>query len=283
MPPSIPLSLPAGAENRQHAAAVKKAAISPAPNIRQRSNANSTTNKTTIPHRGARRVRKKPEISSRISFSESPSERITGSAPETQHNELPLYASPNATGMMGGGMNYGGVYGSPYYGAPMMMGPFSGIHQVLFGVQNVVFSLTQAVQLLVTNQHAIQQAFDSLTGMMDHMVSTFHEMRALEAMERGSETKEQQRRRRRLKALRWALTMSASWLLYKIIRRLTSRRRRLGYGEATGYPAITPRSPYSTGYNPMMYGGGHGSGFPFGSMFGGGQVGGHPAGSGTYF
>ena len=177
----------------------------------------------------------------------------------------------------------GGMYGSPYYGGPMMTmgGPFSGVYQVLFGVQNVVFSLTQAVQLMGTNQHALQQAFDSLTGMMDHAIATFHELRALEAMEVANETKEQQRRRRRLKALRWALMMSASWLVYKIIRRLTTRRRRLGYEPRGSDNIMTPYSGagYNGGYNSMMYGAGYGAGSPFGSTFGGGQLGGYPGGS----
>lgn len=128
-------------------------------------------------------------------------------------------------------------------------GPFSGLYQVLFGVQNIVFSLTQAVQLLGTNQHALQQALDSLMGMIDHGLATFQELRALEAQQKERETEEQRRRRQRLKVLRWSLVVGSSWLLYKIIRRVTSlrttkgRRRRIpaaGGGTAGSLGQVLP-------------------------------------------
>jgi hypothetical protein len=100
---------------------------------------------------------------------------------------------------------------------------------VLFGVQNVVFSLSQAVQVLGMNQQAITQAFDSLTSMFDHAIAIFHELRALEALETEKENEEQKKRRTRLKAIRWALMMGSSWLVYKLMRRITSRRRHLQY------------------------------------------------------
>lgn len=199
-----------------------------------------------------------------------------------------------------------GMYGSPYYGggmSPMMMGggmmggmmggvgPFSGVYQVLFGVQNVVFSLTQAVQLMGTNQHALQQAFDSLTGMIDHAIATFHELRALEATETAKETEEQQRRRRRLKALRWAFVVGSSWLLYKLIRRLTtsSRRRRIVGYDGTNSNNMGPRNaamvPYSSYNNSSSYGSSMYGGGGFGPGSSGGIFGGSPYGSssGGYF
>lgn len=192
-------------------------------------------------------------------------------------------------------MPYSGMYASPYYGGmPPMMGgggPFSGVYQVLFGVQNVVFSVTQAVQLMGTNQHALQQAFDSLTGMIDHAIATFHELRALEANESAKETEEQKRRRRRLKALRWAFVMGTSWLLAKIIRRLTtSRRRRIGYDSSNNAGAIgrgmMPYSGYGSSSNlgfGSMYSGGLGPGSSGGGMFGGGgQFGGYYGSGGGY-
>jgi len=136
---------------------------------------------------------------------------------------------------MGGGMPYyGGVGGA-------MMGPFSGLHQLLFGIQNVIFSLTQAVHLMGTNQQALQLALDSITKMVDTALATFYELRALEAQKEY--TPEEQRRRKRLRALRWALLMGGSWLVMKIVRRLTtsSRRKRLtnyqhhAYGPPSSY------------------------------------------------
>jgi hypothetical protein len=170
-----------------------------------------------------------------------------------------LYSTPppfSSYGMMGASM--------PYYGGGMV-GPFSGLHQVLFGVQNVIFSLTQAVQLMGTNQQALQLALDSITKMVDAAIATFYELRALEAQKEY--TPEQQRRRKRLRALRWALVMGGSWLVYKIIRMLTtSKRKRL-----TNYPH-SPQSYYggSMPYQQPTYGGGYG--FMGGSPnFGGGH------------
>ena len=56
-------------------------------------------------------------------------------------------------GMYGGGMYGGGMYGmSPYGGGIPPPGPLSGVNQLLFSVQNVVFSLGQAVQVSVGNR-----------------------------------------------------------------------------------------------------------------------------------
>jgi uncharacterized membrane protein YgcG len=174
--------------------------------------------------------------------------------------------------------------------SPMMMGgPFSGLYQVLFGVQNVVFSLGQAVQLVGMNQQALQQALDSAWSMMDHAIATFHELRALEAKEKKHETKEDKKKRQRLKALRWALVMGTSWVVYKLIRRITSssRRRRLRHNGASSTNAIMPNNNYSPSYSygtggygssmygPSMNGGGYNSSSPYGSsLFGGGGYGG---------
>ncbi len=114
--------------------------------------------------------------------------------------------------MMGGGM-------SP------MIGSISNLNQFLYGIQTVVFSLSQAVQLLGMNQEALQQAFDSLTSMMDKGVATFHELRALEAMQNAQETEEQKKRRQRLKTIRWASMMGGRYVVYKLIRRITNRRK----------------------------------------------------------
>ena len=188
-----------------------------------------------------------------------------------------------------GGM-YGGLYGNSMYGmgmmSPMMFGgPFSGLYQVLFGVQNVIFSLGQAVQILGMNQQALQQALDSVSTMADHAIATFYELRALEAVEQKHETEDQKKRRRRLKAMRWALLMGTSWFAYKLFKYLTtSRRRRLRHqtnhggirGGGASHSIAPPQSPfipnnyYGTGgfqtspvYGQSMYGGSYTSS-PFG-------------------
>jgi hypothetical protein len=174
-------------------------------------------------------------------------------------------------------------YGNGYYGnsgmmmmPPMYMGgmgPFSGVYQVLYGVQNIVFSISQAVQLVGMNQQLLQQAWESLSQMFDHAIATFHEMRALEHQLNREETEEDKQRRKRLKALRYALVFGGSWVAYKIVRGLllqkrNNNRRRLAASNTTGgsgnmgsYFGASATSPYSSSY----YGGGMGYGNPYSS------------------
>jgi hypothetical protein len=305
MPPSVPIQSSA-AHDTSRLTKVPISTRKKAAYKSERSDGKKVSNKTRLT--SANRIEE-----------DSQEQSITTPASQSENNALGLYNSTNMMpssmpyggmggspygGMMGGGMMGGGMMGGGMMGGGMMGGPFSGLYQVLFGVQNVVFSIGQAVQVLGMNQQALQQAFDSLTSMMDHAIATFHELRALEAMQTEKETEEQKKRRRRLKAIRWALVMGSSWLVFKIIRRLTSRRRRLQYD---GSQALTrtgggyTSSPYgdtgggaygSSMYGPSVHGGGgiygpsmHGGynpGTSFGgsSMFGGG---GHYGSSGSNF
>lgn len=193
---------------------------------------------------------------------------------ESSSPDVSTQYSSNAN-MMPYGMSPYGM--SPYYGgmSPMMMGPLSNLNQYLFGIQNVVFSLTQAVQMLGMNQQALQHAFDSLTSMFENAVATFHELRALEAMKTETETEEQKNRRKRLKTIRWALLLGGSWLVHKIIRKITCRRRQIQYdGPSNG------TSPLAGSYGPTAHGGYNYSPFSGPSMYGGG---GHYGTSGGYF
>jgi VIT1/CCC1 family predicted Fe2+/Mn2+ transporter len=180
-----------------------------------------------------------------------------------------LYSPPplSSYGMMGAGMMGAGM---PYYGGALM-GPFSGLYQVLFGIQNVIFSLTQAVQLIGTNQQALQHALDSVTKMADAAIATFYELRALEAQKEY--TPEQQRRRKRLQALRWALVTGGTWLVYKIVRRLTSKQKRLAnYPYPQSYGSITPYQQQGYGGYGFMGSSSNFGGSGYGG-FGGGGVG----------
>jgi len=145
---------------------------------------------------------------------------------------------------------YGGIstvspYGF-YGGAPSIMSPspfmgmgmntmglpyLSGLNQMVFNVQNIIFSISQAVQIVGANQQALQHAWESLNQMVDHAVSTFHEMRALETIERECESEEERNRRKRLKALRYAFVFGGSWLAYKLIRNLLFTKRSLLQGQ----------------------------------------------------
>ncbi|VEU40767.1 unnamed protein product [Pseudo-nitzschia multistriata] len=121
---------------------------------------------------------------------------------------------------------------SPYMGLGMGMGgtglPYlSGLNQIVYNVQNIVFSISQAIYMVGANQQALQQAWESLNQMIDHAIKTFHEMRALECIEREHETEEEKQKRKRLKALRYAFVFGGGWLVYKTIRNLLFRKRRL--------------------------------------------------------
>lgn len=155
---------------------------------------------------------------------------------------------------LGGGM-YGGMYGGGLgMMSPMMMpppppmgGPFSGIYQALYGLQNVVFSIGQMVHMIGMNQQQLQQAWESLNRMVEHAVKTFRELQRLEAQERRHDTEEDRQRRRRLKALRYALVFGGSYVAYKLVRNLLFRggqRRRLA----------TVRSPHEVYGNQAVAG-----------------------------
>jgi uncharacterized membrane protein len=234
---------------------------------------------------------------------ESSSDALNGATNGLSGNNSMNLASVSPYSGIGGGMM--GMYGSPYggygmMGSPMMMGglggvgPFSGLYQVLFGVQNVVFSLGQVVSILGMNQQAMQQVFDSISSALDQAIASYHELRALEAIEKEQESEEQKKRRRRLKTMRWALVAGTSWLVYKLLWRLvtSSRRKRLRHGEgrANGgglvnqYSPGNAISPYASGY-----GGGYGnssmmhSGYGSSGLYGGGPYGGGPYGGGGYY
>lgn len=125
---------------------------------------------------------------------------------------------------------------SPFMGMGMGMGmgmntmglPYlSGLNQMVFNVQNIIFSISQAIQLVGSNQEALQHAWESLNQMVDNAVVTFHEMRALECIEQECETEEEREKRKRLKALRYAFVFGGGWLAYKLIRNLLFQKRSL--------------------------------------------------------
>lgn len=113
----------------------------------------------------AKEARRKVSTASRGKDLEKQREHHETTAPSPP-NPTPLAATDGAifpitnssslyggSGMYGGGMYGGGLYGggmygvSPFGGGMPPPGPLSGLNQFLFGVQNVVFSLGQAVQV----------------------------------------------------------------------------------------------------------------------------------------
>lgn len=134
----------------------------------------------------------------------------------------PFYGNAFGGGMygLGAGMygGAGGMYGGMMGGGGG--GPVSSLNQFLFGIQNVIFSLSQAVQIIGMNTEAVKHLLESATVMFDHAVATWRELHALEAEQRQTETPEARKRRRRLRALRWALLVGVSYAGYQLVRKL---------------------------------------------------------------
>mmetsp|Transcript_20532 Transcript_20532/g.39568 ORF Transcript_20532/g.39568 Transcript_20532/m.39568 type:complete len:345 (+) Transcript_20532:1451-2485(+) len=201
---------------------------------------------------------------------------LDGSGADTAHVEATSSSSPTGASYGGyGGMGYGGgmmgmgmMPGMGMYGMGMGMGMYGGgmmgsqwlfsLNQFLFGIQSVVFSLGQAVQIVGMNAQQIRHVYDSMKGMVENAVGQVNEWCKISSLEdiggvlgskklgidarrwisggedegqireRGSlKTEEGENltqsetiRRRRLAAFRWTLTMSISYILYKAIRRL---------------------------------------------------------------
>jgi hypothetical protein len=258
MPPSVPLRTSPTREQARETTESQEKKRAPK---RQSSTTASRTNKAN--------TTAEEQDTSAIAFN---SNNVSSILPG---NQLGMYG---ATSGMYGGMNSvmfggggGGMMGSPYYGG-MVGGPLSGLNQMLFSVQSVIFSLGQAVQVCHTsvllrllhiralticlshqivgmNTQALHQLLDTATSMFDHALSTFQEMRALDARSLENESPEDQTKRRRLKALRWAFIMSIAYGGYRLMRRLL--RRRQYQRQLSIYPAQQQQQQqqqYSSGY-----------------------------------
>jgi len=186
-----------------------------------------------------RRVVSNEKKESDNSDSHDPS--LNNAAPSS--SALPVSSPMDATGLApyGGGIGAVSPYGF-YGGASPMMSPspymgmgmntmglpyLTGFNQFVYNIQNIIFSISQAIQVVGANQQALGHAWDSLNQMVDQAVVTFHEMRALEIAGRECETEEERQKRKRLKALRYAFVFGGSWLAYKLIRNLLFRKRSL--------------------------------------------------------
>ena len=172
-------------------------------------------------------------------------------------------------GMMGSPYGGIGMMGSPYgmgmMGGMGMGGPFlSSLNQFLFGIQTAIYSLSSAVQVIGMNTHALQQLVEAASGMVDHALRTYHELRTIELNVQENESDEQKMRRRRLKALRWALLVGTTYAAYRLIRGLMvarkQRRRRLEASYPSSYyNANGQHSGYdyggasAGGYNPYPH------------------------------
>jgi hypothetical protein len=130
------------------------------------------------------------------------------------------------------------------------------------------------------NAEAVKHLLESAVAMFDHAAATWHEMQALEAQGRATESEEMKKRRRRLRALRWALVAAVTYAGYAVIRKLLSSRRRRPaieagpqgaynvptyynssayapppptYGGYGSYPSATTAGPYNSGYGGAYF------------------------------
>jgi parvulin-like peptidyl-prolyl isomerase len=100
------------------------------------------------------------------------------------------------------------------------------VYQVIYGAQNLIFSLSQIIQLIGANQRQLNHAWESLNQLIEHAVSTFNEMRAIDKMrEENEETHDQKQKQKRLRTLRYAFFFGGSWFLYKLLRYLLFRKK----------------------------------------------------------
>lgn len=237
----------------------------------------STTSSSTVKHRSkdVEENKKKKAMQSTITPATVAAPSSTSSNAVPQLPMMPMYGGMGS--MYGGGM-YGGGGGGMMGG-----GPLSGLNQALFGFQSLVLSLGQAVQIVGMNTAALQQLLESAAQMVNHAVHVYKEMRALEIASQNSECLEDKKRRRRLRTLRWCITIGVTYAGYRIIRMAFRKRishERIEYGSPSYIPlSSSAMTPYSQGYgnsyqtSPYI-GGGSGIGQaypPYGSSFGAGS------------
>ena len=101
----------------------------------------------------------------------------------------------------------------------------TGLNQFLFSLQSVMFSMTQAIQIVGMNTQTFNNLFETATTMLDNAIETFQEMRTLDVISQEYESEEKRKRRKRLKALRWAMVTAVTFATYKLLKRFLSRPR----------------------------------------------------------
>jgi hypothetical protein len=192
------------------------------------------------------------------------------------YHQDPSYASNSMwtnNGLMGSsspamnsypGLMYGsGGMNTPFL-SPMMplttisTGPFSNITNYLLGLQNVILSIGQVVQIISFNTNSLQQLCESVLAMFEHAVRTWHEQLPAATTD-AREASEPQQQQRRIRALRYAAAVAFTYLGYTIVRAIRNRyrhrrnhsTRQLEYAPPIAYPPplqypppTVPMSPY---------------------------------------
>ena len=136
-------------------------------------------------------------------------------------------------------------------------GPFSSITNYLLGIQNVILSIGQVVQIISFNASSLQQLCESILAMFEHAVKSWQEQQQQHLLvnETVTTTEEQQRvkrqQQRRLRALRYTITMAMSYIGYTIIRKLFfDQRRRQRYLSESELSQLYHNNNVTVPYHP---------------------------------
>ena len=153
-----------------------------------------------------------------------------------------------STSMFG---NYGGFGNSMMMSPQLPMlgtagGPFSTITNYLLGIQNVIMSIGQVVQIISFNATSLQQLSESILAMVEHAIRSWHEQQQQQQNRflkhnRGdsgswnenvdSKTPEEIQKalqqRRRLRALRYTIAITLSYIGYTMIRKVFFKQQQL--------------------------------------------------------
>lgn len=148
---------------------------------------------------------------------------------------------------MGGGMFGGGMYGmGGMMGGGMISSYMFSLNQFLFGIQSLIFSLGQAVQIVGMNAEQMKSLVGSLKEMVENALGSVRGLDwdgVLDGLvvgenkkgergwmlgqndeddERGNGylSEEDIIKKRRLAAFRWTVTLTVSYVAYRTVRRL---------------------------------------------------------------
>jgi len=160
--------------------------------------------------------------------------------------------------MMGGIGGYGGMMGMGMGMGGMGMGMgHPGITSALFTFQQLVFSLGQAMQILGMNTQALSQIFQSGVHMFHNARNAICDMK--DTIEdhtsnlcstdhnKGQDTEEQRKKRRRLQVLRWSLALAVSYAGYRFVRYFLRKRRMMGQHKQIGSASPPPSNAADMG------------------------------------
>ena len=118
------------------------------------------------------------------------------------------------------------------------------------------------------NTQALQQLYQNGMSMVDQVLKTLHDMNATTNLCINDTSEEEKQRKRKLKALRWTMVFSISYIGYKLIRKWLRQRRAIrDYHRNTNHrPSNISYNPQTTAITPYssstQYGGNYAGGGP---------------------